>query len=935
MDCLDDNTVLAFVERLLPAADHERVARHLDDCEACLAIACAAAQSPGTDDREPAAVGEVVGRYALVELIGRGGMGSVYVAHDPQLDRKVALKLVRSARYAQRDVKDRLSREARAMAKVTHAHVVTVYDAGELDDGVFIAMELVDGQTLARWLTTTPRTWREVVRVFVDVGRGLHAAHAVGVVHRDFKPENVLVDRTGRAAVTDFGLALANDPAPTAELVDISLDDTHPLTRTGALVGTPRFMSPEQFRGQTVDARSDQFSFAVALYAALYHAYPYEGTTVGELLAAVTRGALPPRPEPTDVPIRVHHVLVRALSTDVAERYPTMAALLDELDAALHPSRRRAALVAGLALACVAAGGVWLWAAHAPASSPPPALAPTVLPPIVDGLRAVAMIERFTNTTGDAKLDDTLDVAVEEELYRSVKIDPLGGMELEDLATQLKGDVHDVDALAKNFVSISDVPVIAIHGSVARDGSGYVVALDAAGHGHEIFRDRARAADAGGLLTAAATLANELRVKLGDRPEPAIAMSSSLDAVHDWIAGTRLSQNGDINGATTLYQRAVAADPTFADARSSYGLSLYNAGRLEQAATELERAFRDGDRMPARQRLTVMGDYYGTIGHFKEAIAAYEQLLARWPKDVRTQVNMTATALDESDFTLALEFARAATADHTNIVVIRGNLILAELATGRFADVVRDGAKMLVDFPEPSPFAVVAIASAHELLGNRDAARATLAKLDATQPDLAETGRAELAFFEGDLAEAERRTRGMIASATAKNDLDSQRLQSLTLARILLARGDRSGATLAATAAMGTGSPRPEYLAASVAVAAGNETGAADKVRVWVKHPVEAWRVAGKLLEADLALAHHKPRDAVAAVEEAAQLGATWLVHARLVRAYAEAGDRAAAQHELQWCVDHRGEGAAFMSPSPSMIFELESLAPKLGLAVP
>src|SRR5262249_49627761 len=129
--------------------------------------------------------GDAIGRYALVEMIGRGAMGSVYVAHDPQLDRKVALKVVRSERYAQRDVRARLSREARAMAKVTHPHVVTVYDAGELDDGVFIAMELVEGDTLARWLAAEERPWREIVRMFVAIGRGLAAAHAAGIVHRD------------------------------------------------------------------------------------------------------------------------------------------------------------------------------------------------------------------------------------------------------------------------------------------------------------------------------------------------------------------------------------------------------------------------------------------------------------------------------------------------------------------------------------------------------------------------------------------------------------------------------------------------------------------------------------------------------------------------------------------------------------------------------
>ncbi|MEO7734385.1 MAG: serine/threonine-protein kinase, partial [Kofleriaceae bacterium] len=672
MECLDDNTVNAYVERMLPETVRLRVAAHLDHCEVCLTITCAAARSsgggtaatlpdPGTASPEVTRA-QRVGRYALVAMIGRGGMGAVYIAHDPQLDREIALKIVRSERFADRDVRARLSREARAMAKVKHPHVVAVYDAGELDDGVFIAMELVEGETLTRWQAAPGRGWREIVRMYVAAGHGIAAAHAAGVVHRDFKPENVLVDRAGRAAVTDFGIAVApiamgSSAENVAAAYDRGLLDG-PLTQTGTLLGTPRYMSPEQFRGQTVDARTDQFSFAVALFDALYRRAPFDGVTVGELLTAVTEGAVRDRPADTDVPVRLHRALVRALAVRPGDRYPTMTALLDALIAAASPARRGVGLAIAGVVVLVALGAV----AMARRSEAPPVRPPdaAVVPPSakLDPTRRLAIfVQPFANHTGDPRLDDILDVAVADVLYRSTRFDPAAGVELAVAATTLGGTASDVDALAKKLIEQDPRPVITAHGSITRDGTGFVLALDAQDAGRPRFTGTQRAAALDDVIGAAARLAAGLRTALGDPPPAGSTdhvLSRSVDAVHAYMQGQQRMIAGDAAGAIVHYRTALVADPELVDARSALGLTLYNLSDTPGAVAELERAMKSLDRMAERPRLMLLGDYYNAIGKYSEAIAAYEQLLARWPRDLRAEINLTASALDAADWPLAL-----------------------------------------------------------------------------------------------------------------------------------------------------------------------------------------------------------------------------------------------------------------------------------------
>ncbi len=296
-----------------------------------------------------------VGRYVILERVGVGGMGVVYSAHDPELDRKVAIKLLHHSYAADDEARARLVREAQALARLAHPNVVTVHDVGTLttalDDGpalptVFVAMEFVDGVTLGQWQRAAVRGWHEVVALLLEIGRGVAAAHAADLIHRDLKPENVMIGRDGRARVMDFGLARVHDePSLQSGPTSTSSPSSDDVTRTGALVGTPAYMAPEQHAGLPASPASDQFSFCVMAWEALYGARPFQGRSYGELASAVAEGRITSGTS-RKVPRWIREILRRGLALDPAARWPTLQHLLDAL--ARDPQRRRRWIAAGI-----------------------------------------------------------------------------------------------------------------------------------------------------------------------------------------------------------------------------------------------------------------------------------------------------------------------------------------------------------------------------------------------------------------------------------------------------------------------------------------------------------------------------------------------------------------------------------------------------------
>ncbi|WP_394844441.1 serine/threonine-protein kinase [Pendulispora brunnea] len=378
MPCPSHEELLALAEGALDEASQVSIQAHVAECASCkrarerLASQSAPSQTltsharspadrPGRHRRADSATiqpGTYVGRYLVIDLIGTGGMGSVYRAYDPKLNRNVAVKLIRVRSSDAEDApRPRLLREAQALAKVVHPHVVSIFDVGEFSEQVFFAMELIEGSTLRDVMRRPEQDKRRLLKLLDQAGRGLAAAHAAGLVHRDFKPENVLIDREQRVKVADFGLARAIDAQKSEDLVSVppgewaSVLDRR-ITETGAFIGTPAYMSPEQYLGLRTDARSDQFSFCCVTYEALFGRHPFLGKNGKISPVALCAGQIEVpgrRSDPGYLP-----VLRRGLSRDPSNRYPSIEHLLDAL--AGVPRRRQRRIVGIAAAVCAAVG---------------------------------------------------------------------------------------------------------------------------------------------------------------------------------------------------------------------------------------------------------------------------------------------------------------------------------------------------------------------------------------------------------------------------------------------------------------------------------------------------------------------------------------------------------------------------------------------------
>ncbi len=362
--CPDDNTMAELVQGVLPAESAAALERHVDGCERCRLLMAELGRLLGPESEPPRAQpGTDLGRYRVKEQLGVGAMGVVYLADDPVLGREVAIKLMRPDLFLSpggQELRQRFDREARLLAQLSHPNVVTVYDAGETDQGVYIAMEYVPGRTLGQWLQAgNPAGW-EVVDVMLQAGRGLEAAHRAGLVHRDVKPDNILVGRDGRARIGDFGLAFQ----ATDGVVDSGQSGYAPrprgsrLTATGALVGTPAYMAPEQLAGGEVDARSDQYGFCATLFEVLLG----RPVSAREEWISTALAGRPQTPVPAGtLPAAVAGVLRKGLRDDPSHRFPDMQTLLLELSegavaARWTPKRslRWALFAAGLVAAVLA-----------------------------------------------------------------------------------------------------------------------------------------------------------------------------------------------------------------------------------------------------------------------------------------------------------------------------------------------------------------------------------------------------------------------------------------------------------------------------------------------------------------------------------------------------------------------------------------------------
>ncbi len=655
--------------------------------------------SPGSGSTAvlPTAAGDRFGRFRVEGMLGAGGMGVVFAAHDPLLDRQVAIKVMAQSADDTDGVaaEARMVREAKAMARLTHPNVVRVYEAGATRAGVFLVMELIEGTTLARWLDE-PRPWREVLARFVSAGRGLAAAHAAGLVHRDFKPANVLLGDDGRVLVTDFGLVGVGTEAAqagSARVVADGLDLT-----SGAMVGTPRYMAPEQHQRGAIDARTDQWSFCASMWEALYRVHPFAADSIEVLTMRVCVDDLAPPAEPRGVPDRVRVILSRGLARDPAARYPTMAALLAALEHDPAKAWRRAGIAVGaLALVAVATFG-WVRAAARPAATGPCSAPPAATWTAARHAEVAGLFHQARGAAGDDTIDrvaarlaaaDRDQLTVTATVCRADRHDTSEFFERVGCLTQLRADrAALIDVLAqRTSAAVVDGAVAAVASLPAattcldprtRGRAAPVIgpqarvaaaAIDARLLESEaLFRAglypdalaAARAAVAAADADAAVGLEATARLALGRalertgalteseaelRHAAQLAATSGDDATvaAAWIellwVVNRAQRPDEVPTLAPLVTAAVEragnpprlrADLAFYQAAGLVELGRYDQAMplLTQALTLVREQLADEPLLAARI-MNTMANVESYRGHDLEAIASYEQVLAR------------------------------------------------------------------------------------------------------------------------------------------------------------------------------------------------------------------------------------------------------------------------------------------------------------------
>ncbi len=598
--------------------------------------------------------GQKIGRFVVEGELGSGGMGVVYMGHDRELDRRVALKVLRGTVDEQQRM--RLMREGQAMARVTDENVITVYEVGIEGKLVFLAQELLDGGSLRQWLENK-HSQREILAKFIAAGRGLAAAHRAGLVHRDFKPDNVLLGKDGRVRVSDFGLArqLASaTDSPTTPFdpnvdalgrtsQDLGKSPMATMTRTGAVMGTPLYMSPEQHNGQPTDERSDQFSFCVALYQALYGDVPFGGKTTVALADAVIAGRMQPPPRGASVPSRLRRVLLRGLSKQPAERYPTMDALLADLAHDAWRNKKRYAIVAGIGVLVASAvvGGYTLRSRTSQRA-------------VVPARRTVAVLG-FRNMSGDKALE-WISPAVAELLATQIAGDDIRVTPAED-AQRARVDLAlpNTDSFSpetlRKIRDRLDADVVVI-GSYLQSGSEITLVA--------VVEDLARSKTTRIEVKGSPTELPALTEKAGAQIRDALGISSlavakkafsvlpsDTTAQREFIEGTAALRAYDYRGAKKSLSAAMKIEPDFAPGHVALAQAYAGLFDADASHASAKRALATAKTLGIDQQMLVTAQAQELLGNIGEAREHYQRLFAMHADNI--EVGLALARLQPAD----------------------------------------------------------------------------------------------------------------------------------------------------------------------------------------------------------------------------------------------------------------------------------------------
>ena len=875
--------------------------------------------------------GDLIGaRYEILSLLGEGGMGAVYKALDREVDRPVALKLIRPDLASNPVILARFKQELLTATQVTHKNVIRTYDISEADGVKFITMEFVEGDDLRRILIDNGNLPPErAIKIIRQVCLALEAAHSAGIIHRDLKPQNIMQEaKTGRILVMDFGLARSIE--------------SEGMTQTGALLGTIEYMSPEQSMGKTLDQRSDVFSVGLIFYELLTGNMPYKAdSAMASLLRRNQERAIPAAELDTSIPKGLSDIVAKCLERDLAERYQNVQEILNDLDA-FQGSRPVMASMAGTVpapvikppvpwkwvgagtLALVVAVGGWALRSKFGGSTVSPNNAAAHAPVSV-------LVADFTNHTGDTIFDGTLEPMFNVALEGASFINAYNRGTARRMAQKLPNPTDKLDEQPARLVALSQGVSAVITGEVSRRGDKYnvsAIALDAA-TGNVIAKSEVTVANKEGVLPAIPKLAAPIRNAMGDTtPESAqlervggAFTAASLEVVHQYGVAMEQQFSGKVEEALQSFAKAAELDPNFARAYSGMTSAALKLDELQDAEKYIKLAMEHVDRMTDRERYRVRGFYYLTTGNWQKCTDEYNELVTHYPGDNIAHNNLAVCLGQLRNLPKAVEEARKDLATNPNATAA-ANLSLLLSYAGDFQGGENEARRVQQSYPS-FEYGYLALAFAQLGQGQLSQAADTYQKLktvSALGASMSASALADLALYEGRFREAARMLeQGAEADLAAKKpDAAADKYVALAYTELSM-RQNRLALFAAEKALANSRAVKTRFLAGQVFAEAGDGA-RAQKVSADLASELQSEPQAyAKIVDGTAALKRGDARSAIKALKEANELQDTWIGHFQLARAYLEAGLFVEADSEFDRCIKRRGEALSlFLDQVPT-----------------
>jgi predicted Ser/Thr protein kinase/Flp pilus assembly protein TadD len=864
-------------------------------------------------------VGSVLGkRYEIIQQLGEGGMGAVYKVHDRELERIIAMKVIRPELAQAADALNRFKQELIIARKVTHKNVSRIYDLAEADGVKFITMEFIEGQSLSHLLQEKGKLEpKQAAAVIVQVCRALEAAHAEGVIHRDLKPQNIMLDAHDRVVVMDFGIARSVEMGS--------------MTRTGVVLGTPAYMSPEQAKGEELDARSDLFSVGIIFYELLTGGSPYKAETALEAMyKRTTEQVRPPIQVASQIPKPLSDIAVHCLEINKNKRYASAAEIVADLEAwaggtlgtrvILRSKRSRWEKIGWIGLAALAIGAVGVFLFRDKLFSVQP----------VAHREMSVLVADFTNKTEDSLFNETLEPAFIIGLEGAPFIRSFSRGTAHRLATQLSPNAKSLDEPVARLVATREGIDVIIIGSIVKDAGQYALSVKAIDGitGKDIVSKSAKA-DKKDVLASIGKLSADVRSALGDTTPESVKLAAqetftaeTLEAAHSYAAAQDLQQKGKWDEATKEYQHATYLDPEFGRAFAGLAAMQANLGRRQDAERNYKLALMHIDRMTDREKYRTRGGYYLLIRDAQRAIEEYTSLSQQFPADAVADSNLAFAYFLNRNMTKAQEIGRHAADGNPSSVAQRSNLALYALYAGDFADAAKEAqAALKLNANSEESMRTRALAQLGQ--GQNQQAAETykrLAALSARGASMAGIGLADQALYEGRTADAVRILEKAIASDLAANDKASAARKQAMLAEAELAQGQKDIAMATAEKAIGNNQDDGiAFLAATVFLDGGKPARTKSIAAGLGKRLQAEPQIYAKLINGELLLKQGDSKGALQAFEEAQKFSDTWLGRFYLGRASLEAGDFASAASAFDACKKRRGEATSvFLDDEPS-----------------